>query len=472
MLFSSPTFLFVFLPAFLVLFWFLPAVRRSLLLGSSLLFYGWSEPIFLGVVLCSAGLDYLLGARLTRLPAESPVRERLVTIGVVGNVGILVVVKYTGFLVENCNAVAAWVGLPACPVPRIALPLAVSFIVFEKITYLVDLNRRAAPPASSFMNYLSYVFLFPKLLAGPIVRYRDLAAQLAAPSTPRFEDVRDGLLRFVQGLSKKVLLADPLGSFVDPIFAQPADTLTPSAAWLGIVSFMLQIYFDFSGYSDMAIGMGRVFGFRLRENFNQPYLATSFTDFWRRWHISLGSWVQQYLYRPLGGRRRVSEARGHVNSMICMLVIGLWHGASWTFVCWGLYHGLALAADHAFWLRWQQRLPRLVNIVLTIFPLTLSGVFFRCPTLARAADYFATLAGQAAPSPQPGILPPDIQAVLLVSTALVVAPMFRRPVPAGVSFDPAPAHRIPALAGGLALLMWSLGRVAVNTFHPFLYFRY
>jgi alginate O-acetyltransferase complex protein AlgI len=472
MLFSSPTFLFVFLPVVLASYWLLSAARRPLLLGSSLLFYGWSEPVFLGIVLCSAGIDYVLGAQLVRLPARSSGRRWLVTAGVAGNVGLLVAVKYSGFLTQNFNAAISLGGWPPAPVPKILLPLGISFIVFEKITYVVDLDRRAAPPAHSFIDYLSYVFLFPKLLAGPIVKYRDLAAQIAQPSTPRFEEVRDGLLRFVQGLAKKVLLADPLAVFTDPVFTLPPESLTPATAWAALFGFCLQFYFDFSGYSDMAIGLGHVFGFRLRENFHHPYLATSFTDFWKRWHISLSSWVQQYLFRPLGGRRRVSAARGYLNIMICMVVIGLWHGANWTFVIWGGCHGLAMVAEAAFLLRWQRRLPQLVNIARTDLLVMLSAVFFRCDTVDHALGYFRALAGRTPVNLQPVILNPDLQVLMLVGTAIVFAPLLRRPSQRWVSAEPAATHRPVAVAFGLVLLICSLGRMAVGTLRPFLYFRF
>lgn len=477
MLFSSPFFLFVFLPLFLGLYGLLPGLRRSVLLAGSLGFYAWGEPRFIPVVLASAALDYALGQRLVRLPLDSPARRALVAVGVAANVGLLVAVKYSAFIVENVNALLILVALPPWPVPRFTVPLGLSFIVFEKVTYVVDLHRRVTPPARSFRDYLSYVFLFPKLLAGPIVKYHDLAAQLARPGSPRFEDVRDGLLRFVWGFSKKVLLADTLAPFVDQVFGRPANEVWTTTAWLGLVGFWLQLYFDFSGYSDMAIGLGRVLGFRLRENFNHPCLATSFGDFWKRWHISLGSWVRQYLFRPLCGRGRVSRARGAVNLGVCMVVVGLWHGAAWTFVVWGLYHGLALVLEATLWRPWQRRLPRAVNLAVTLLGVMVSCVFFRSDSVGHALRYLGAMAGHPGPAAQPVVLPPEVRVCLLAGLVLIFAPLLQRrsaapsPPPAETA-PPPPTHRVLALTFGLVLLLCCLGRIAVGTFHPFLYFRF
>lgn len=468
MLFSTPFFLFVFLPVFFGLYWFLPS-RRQMLLAGSLIFYGWGEPVFLWVAFASACLDWVLGRYIYNLPPGRGRRKWLVAAGVASNLGLLIYAKYAAFAMQNLNAILASLGVSAFAVPKIALPLGVSFIVFEKITYLVDLYRHAARPAASLFDYLNYVFLFPKLLAGPIVKYHDIAGQLTRPSH-RYEDVRDGLLRFIRGLAKKVLIADALSPMADAVFKLPAAGLDPASAWLGLICFTLQIYFDFSGYSDMAIGLGRILGFKLQENFNTPYLATSFTDFWRRWHISLSSWIKEYLYIPLGGSR-VSPARSYANLCICFLLSGLWHGASWNFVIWGCYHGLVLAADRAFWLRWQERLPRFVNIGLTLFLVTVSWVFFRCETFTQALSFLQALAGTPASAPNDLFLEVNSTAtfaLLFVGTSVVFAPL--------LNFSPAEkmpaAHRAAALAAGFTLLLLCVGRMAVSTFHPFLYFRF
>jgi alginate O-acetyltransferase complex protein AlgI len=421
MLFSTPFFIFGFLPLFFALYWFLPK-RRQILLGGSMVFYAWSEPIFIWVVLLSACMDYVLGKFISTLEPGHGRRKWLVGVGVAGNLAMLVYAKYTAFAVVNLNALLGHLGGPLLAVPKIALPLGVSFIVFEKITYLVDLYRHKAKPAHSLFDYLNYVFLFPKLLAGPIVKYHDISEQLTQP-THTYEDVRDGLVRFIRGLAKKVLIADALSPVVDAVFNLDPGSLDTKSAWIGLACFTLQIYFDFSGYSDMAIGLGRILGFRLMENFNNPYLATSFTDFWRRWHISLSSWIKEYLYIPLGGSR-VSTARSYVNLCICFLLSGLWHGASWNFVIWGCFHGVILVADRAFWLRWQQVLPRFMNVALTLFLVCIGWVFFRCDTFTHAIGYLGVMF-----APQFGVtntifeeVNTSVYSMMLIGAFIVFAP--------------------------------------------------
>ena len=461
MLFSTPFFLFLFLPIFFLLYWFVPFRAPVLLLGS-LLFYGWGEPVFVWVFLASACCDWVLGWRIAKSGNWSKVA---LWVGIAGNLGLLIYSKYAGFGIENLNAILAGCHMQAFRVPVIALPLGVSFVVFEKITYLVDLHRGVAKPAQSLLNYINYVFLFPKLLAGPIVKYHDIADQLEQPSHC-YQDVRDGLIRFTIGLGKKMLIADFLAAPADEIFALPAYSLHPATAWLGVACYTLQIYFDFSGYSDMAIGLARVLGFRLQENFRNPYLATSFTDFWRRWHISLSTWIKEYLYIPLGGNR-VSPRRSYVNLCICFFLSGLWHGASWNFVIWGCFHGIGLVADRAFWLEWQKRLPRALNIAITILLVAQGWVFFRCETFSHACSYFKALAGAPASQVNPVFLGNDTVFVLFVAIALVLAPLIPKPT------QDAPAQtRVLQLAGVAVVLLLCVAWMGMSTFHPFLYFRF
>lgn len=470
MLFSTPVFLFLFLPVFFALYWVLPAlsgrwdraVRALALLAGSLLFYAWSEPRFVWVFLGSAAFDWLLGGQIAR---DGRWRRWLLGAGVAGNIGLLVYAKYTRFAVENLNALLASLHFAPLALPSIALPLGVSFIVFEKITYLVDLYRGAAKPAHSLLHYLNYVFLFPKLLAGPIVKYHDISAQLVAPSH-RFEDLREGLIRFLTGLAKKMWIADFLSTTVDKIFALDAAHLNTPTAWLGIVCFTFQIYFDFAGYSDMAIGLARILGFRLQENFRDPYLATSITDFWRRWHISLSTWIKEYLYIPLGGNR-VSVVRSYVNLCICFFLSGLWHGASWNFVIWGCYHGAGLVLDRLFWLKWQQRLPRPANVALTFLLAALGWVFFRCNTFGQACTFFTALAGLGSHAANDVFLTRDTRFILAVAVLLTLAPLVKLPR------LPLPElGRIPALAGAIVLFVLCVAGMSLSTFHPFLYFRF
>ena len=466
MLFSTPFFLFVFLPLFLGLYW-LSRPRRQLLLLGGVIFYGWAEPKFLWIVIGSAALDYALGFWIAKSP-NSRIRSTLVGIGVVTNLSMLGIVKYSGFAISNLNSFVQPLTGVHFLVPTFILPLGISFIVFEKITYLVDLKRGIAKPARSFLDYLNFVFLFPKLLAGPIIKYHEIASQLRRPSH-RLEDFREGTVRFVTGLAKKVLVADQLAIVVDPIFSLPTSNLDPATAWLGLIAFALQIYFDFSGYSDIAIGLARMLGFRLRENFNHPYLATSVTDFWRRWHISLSTWIKEYLYIPLGGSR-VSRVRGYVNLCLCFVLSGLWHGAAWNFVIWGCLHGIALVVDRAFWLRFQQRLPRLLCIAITLSYIVLTWVFFRCDTLGHAMGFLGALGGQNPHATNAVVPQTDTLLVLFAALGIVFAPLvmtqFRER-------RTEPEHsRVGALALTLVLVLVTIGRLTIGGFTSFLYFRF
>jgi alginate O-acetyltransferase complex protein AlgI len=465
MLFSTPFFLFVFLPIFFLLYWLLPGQRWILLFGS-LVFYGWSEPIFLCVVLLSALIDWILGRFIFAWP-EGRGRKWLVGLGVANNLGMLVYAKYTVFAISNLNLLLGQVGFSTISVPQIALPLGVSFIVFEKITYVVDLYRREAAPASSFLDYVNYVFLFPKLLAGPIIKYHDISRQLVQPSYG-YSDVREGLIRFITGLGKKVLIADSLAPVVDEVFKLPGAGLDASAAWIGLSFFLFQLYFDFSGYSDMAIGLARMMGFRLLENFRDPLLATSLTNFWQRWHISLTTWIRDYLYRPLRGRHHLSPARTYLNLWICFVLCGLWHGAAWNFVIFGCFHGLVLVADRTFWMRWQRHLPRLFNIAFTTFLLILSLAFFRSADLVQAGYCLRSLVGLGLSPGNSIVLRNDSIVFFVIALIIVYSPLLERLHPK----EWLERHRWPALTWACVLFLLCVGRMTVSTFEPFLYFRF
>lgn len=472
MLFNSGLFLFVFLPGLLSLYFAWPGRRNALLLGASIFFYAWAEPVFVWWALGSALLDYWLGGRIMRSRSDA-VRRGWVALGAVANLGLLVWFKYAGFAVRTAGSIARWLGASAADFPllQIALPIAISFIVFEKITYLVDLYRGTGRAAPNLRTYLLYVFLFPKLLAGPIVRYCDIEAQLAGRVVD-FANVRDGLVRFLCGLAKKVLLADHVARLADQVFALPPAQLDAAAAWLGLLGFTLQIYFDFSGYSDMAIGLSRMLGFRLRENFQTPYLAENFTDFWRRWHISLSTWIREYLYIPLGGNRG-STARTYGNLGLCFVLCGLWHGAAWTFLAWGVFHGMMLIAERMFWLEWQKKLPRIVRIALTFGLVSLSWVVF------RAADFtFAWRMLGALATPWEGgrdnliWCSPDNTAALGIGLGIVFAPLLPRWPDVVARYQRWTCRHEWELGTGVVLLLGVMSKIATDSFHAFLYFRF
>lgn len=342
MLFSSPVFLFLFLPVTLVLYACAPrSTKNAVLLVASLIFYAWGELEYAGVLLLSIIVNYAMGVWIDR--TQTSHRSHLVSLGVAANLAVLIVFKYAGFLSANASTGLNAIGIETVPFAPLPLPLGISFFTFQGISYLIDVGRRDVPAQRRLIDLSLYIAMFPQLIAGPIVRYGEISAALAS-RRHTLANVDAGLRRFVSGLARKMLLANPLGETADTILASAPGELSMGAAWLGITCYAFQIYFDFSGYSDMAIGLGRIFGFRIPENFHYPYTATSIRDFWRRWHITLSSWFRDYLYIPLGGNR-LSASRTTLHLLLVFFLCGLWHGASWNFVFWGLFHGALLGAE-------------------------------------------------------------------------------------------------------------------------------
>lgn len=467
MLFSTPIFLFYFLPVAVAGYFLMPrAGRNGWLLLFSCGFFFWGAPRFFFVIFASALLDYLLGSRMSGCGARG--RRWLVAVSLLNNLGILAYYKYTNFVFENVNALFSFLGWHTFTWEHVLLPIGVSFLVFEKITYIVDLYRGVAEPAGSLVRYLTYVFLFPKVLAGPIVKYHDLASQLGERAV-RFEDVYRGAVRFAYGLFKKVFLADALGEYVDAVFALPAGAVSTGDAWLAALCFTMQIYMDFSSYSDMAIGLARVFGFRLMENFRLPYLAGSFSEFWRRWHISLSTWIRDYVYIPLGGSREGTR-RTYRNLFLSFLASGLWHGANWTFVLWGVYHGLFVILDRAVLGRWQQRLPRAVCVAAAFFFLLLGWILFRSPDVGYALSYVGRLFVYQPVAPALGNFLLVGRPVLAALGGALVLSFLPGLLPR-CSWE-AQGGRLLWGGVGVCLLVLALSKAVTATFHPFLYFRF
>ncbi len=469
MLFYEPLFLFLFFPAVLAAFLAVrhrPGGRAGVLLAASLLFYLWSEPLFVPVVLATCVADYGLALLVARGSRGA------LAAGVLLNAGLLGYYKYAGFAVDNLDALLGSAGLRPWHVARVALPIGVSFIVFEKITYLVDIARGRSRPAPGFPTYLLYVFLFPKLLAGPIIKYHELEAQLRAHGRDRGSDLLEGFRRFMLGVVKKVVLADTLASGADMVFATPAAQLGSADAWRGVLFFTFQIYIDFSAYSDMAIGLARMFGFRLNENFDRPYIACSVTEFWRRWHISLTSWIREYLYIPLGGNR-VAPWRRYANLWVCFLASGLWHGAAWTYVAWGAYNGVFLVLERLFLLRWLDRLPRPVANLAT-FAVTMAGwLVFRATSARQVGTMLAVMAQPGRVGTVVGLWwTAPMMAALMASALLSFLPRvpgFDRAAE-GVLAAPAGRATLDALLG-LAFVL-AIAKALADPFRPFLYFRF
>lgn len=382
MAFSTFLFIFYFFPVFFIIYYLLPKRYRNVyVLIASYLFYSWASPVGAMILLASSALDYFLGNEIAS--SVRPSRKKLLlAAGVIVNLGILFYFKYFNFFGGELNRLLTLAGFSAIPWNKVVFLIGVSFFTFHKIGYLVDVYARRVERAPGFLEYANYVAFFPKLMQGPITPYRDMAPQFREREHS-LENVFNGLFRFFIGLAKKVLIADAMGNVADKVFALSSGDLTTGFAWLGCVCYTLQIYFDFSGYTDMAIGIARMMGFSIMENFNRPYIAQSFTEFWRRWHISLTAWFREYLYIPLGGNR-VARWRTYLNLWIVFLISGLWHGANWTFIVWGVYHGIFLVIDRAFWTEKSKRLSAAIKVPLTFTLVAIGWVIFRSENIGNA----------------------------------------------------------------------------------------
>lgn len=378
MVFSSMVFLCVFLPAAFCLHLLLPGMRAKnfLLVVASLVFYAYGEPIYVILLVASSAGNYILA----RLTGECPkIRKLTMTLAVVINLGLLVIFKYSGFLVETFNSVTG----AGIPVPHVRMPIGISFFTFQALSYVLDVYRGDASVQKNFGKVLLYISFFPQLIAGPIVKYHDVEAEINnRKQTP--EEIGKGIRRFIAGLSKKILIANTMGLVADNLFGAAATGITGPGAWLGAVSYMLQIYFDFSGYSDMALGLGMMFGFHFHENFDYPYISASIREFWRRWHMSLSGWFKEYLYIPLGGNRR-GKFRTVVNKMIVFVCTGIWHGASFNFLFWGIYHGFFLMLEEyiPFIGKKGGKLKSFFQHVYALLVVCVGFVFFRADTMKQ-----------------------------------------------------------------------------------------
>ncbi len=468
MVFSSHLFLFYFLPPVLALYYACPRPWRALFLTLvSYLFYGWANPWFVFLMLFSTIIDYAAGKLIVGEWGASPAPERQrragVALSVVVNLTLLGVFKYLGFAQANLNWILEHLGRPTMEVFRVTLPVGISFYTFQSMSYSIDLYRGQARPARSFLDFACYVSLFPQLVAGPIVRYHELAEQLVE----REHSVRKfglGVLFFVAGFVKKILFANPCGEVADAAFG--AGTLAAPEAWVGVLGYAFQIYFDFSGYSDMAVGLGLMLGFEFPRNFCHPYRADSITDFWRRWHISLSTWLRDYLYIPLGGNRR-GVATTYRNLILVMFLGGLWHGAEWTFVVWGMIHGAALIAER---LMGKQPLyanaPRALRVIVTFGLILLTWVFFRAEGIGAAWAYLgAMFAGGLQPTLSAGVLysPDHLLALFAAAGAVWLLPD---------TWELVEPVTVTKARWALVLMLVAVVVMFTQAYNPFLYFRF
>ena len=463
MVFSSLSFLFFFLPCTALLY-FIGRGRRfrnGVLLCASLLFYAWGEPRYVPVLLAAAAVAWLGGLCMARGGRWRKPAFLLTVILLLGN---LFFYKYLGFAAENLGRL---LGRELSP-PAVALPLGISFYTFQILSYVIDLYRGQVGLQRSYFSLLLYVSFFPQLIAGPIVRYRSIE-QALAERRESLEQIVRGLERFALGLGKKVLLANAAARIAETIYAGDPAVYGAGALWLAALAYTLQIYFDFSGYSDMAIGLGRIFGFDFPENFNYPYTALSITEFWRRWHISRSSWFRDYVYIPLGGNR-VSRLRWLRNLLIVWALTGLWHGASWNFVLWGLYYGLLLAAEKLFLGRLLEKLPRLLRWALTFLVVMLGWVLFNLTDFAQLADVLGRMF-RFAPTDWAAMLADDLslaKAALVLPAGLLCALPLTRRLRQAEGLWP----ELARMAGSLVLLLLSLMLLFSTRYNPFIYFRF
>jgi alginate O-acetyltransferase complex protein AlgI len=483
MLFSSIIFLFQFLPLCLLLYFLAgKRLRNLLLLIASLVFYAWGESYYVLLMLVSILVNYLCGLMIDRYRGRQAARGFFIS-AIAFNVLSISVFKYANFLVDNLNTLLSQVGVGPIELAPIHLPIGISFFTFQAMSYAVDVYRRDASVQRSPLNIGLYIALFPQLIAGPIIRYHDIAAQLIRRRV-RLDDFSYGIERFVVGLGKKVLIANQVAIIADQIFSMPYETLTPGVAWLGVLCYTLQIYFDFSGYSDMAIGLGRMFGFHFLENFNYPYFSRSIREFWRRWHISLSSWFRDYLYIPLGGNH-AGPLRTYLNLLIVFFLCGLWHGASWNFVIWGLLHGLFLVIERLGFEKILNRCWSPLRHLYVMLVVCTGWVFFRTENLSAAIHYLAAMAGL---NPSLDLQQqPFVQVDFYIRLAIAAGILFSTPVlrPLRGSIEgiigigrPKAADVLSGSIGilntlALAVLFYaSVLFLAAGAYNPFIYFRF
>lgn len=471
MVFSSHIFLFYFLPLSLLAYYCMPRRAKNVLMTAvSYIFYGWSNPLFTLLMFVSTLIDYCCGLIIGLAPADNIRRRKAgVVAAIISNLSLLAFFKYTGFAMESYNQLFLLFGIDGfdlVPVLHFLLPLGISFYTFQSMSYSIDVYRGDAVCIRNFLDFACFVSMFPQLVAGPIIRFQEVADQLAS-RTHTFEKFARGVAFFSLGMAKKVLLANSCGKIADTAFA--AGTLHWLDSWFGIVAYSFQIYFDFSGYSDMAIGLGLMFGFVFAKNFDSPYRSASITEFWQRWHISLSTWLREYLYIPLGGNRK-GEVRTAINLAIVMLLGGLWHGASWNFVIWGAIHGILLGSERLFGKKpFYAVLPKGLRIAVTFVLVLIAWVFFRAETFAGALSYLGSMFGLVAV--------PDTSLILdgllytpysLLAMAIAAAIVWRSPQ----TWDWTRQLGAGKVAMVVIVFALTVAVLSMQSYNPFIYFNF
>ena len=470
MLFSSITFLFIFLPLTLLLYYLVPfRMKNYVMLAASLIFYAWGEPVYIILMILSIILNYFCGQDIYEKRDNARAMKMSLMFGVVMNLLILGFFKYYGLLMDTINAI-----LPIdIPYRVLALPIGISFYTFQAMSYLIDVYRKEVKPQENVLYFALYISMFPQLIAGPIVRYIDIEEQLKERSINSTK-FGEGAMYFIRGLAKKVVLANTFGSVYEQVAAMQMGSFSTLTAWVGAIAYAFQIYFDFGGYSDMAIGLGKMFGFEFLPNFNYPYIAKSITDFWRRWHISLSTWFREYVYIPLGGNR-CTPSRHILNLLIVWMLTGLWHGAQWNFMFWGLYYGVILILEKYLWGSKIEKLPSAVQHIYAFVLILFGWVFFFSPTLGYAGQYLKVMFGIGAK----GIF--DKQGFFMIFTNwLLIVIAILASAPRGYKllkkitgrWQSEEVRAIVTCAVYIAMFLLCIAFLVTETYNPFLYFRF
>lgn len=470
MLFSSITFLFIFLPLTLLLYYLVPfRMKNYVMLAASLIFYAWGEPVYIILMILSIILNYFCGQDIYEKRDNARAMKMSLMFGVVMNLLILGFFKYYGLLMDTINAI-----LPIdIPYRVLALPIGISFYTFQAMSYLIDVYRKEVKPQENILYFALYISMFPQLIAGPIVRYIDIEEQLKERSINP-NKFGEGAMYFIRGLAKKVVLANTFGAVYEQVAAMQMGSFSTLTAWVGAIAYAFQIYFDFGGYSDMAIGLGKMFGFEFLPNFNYPYIAKSITDFWRRWHISLSTWFREYVYIPLGGNR-CTPSRHILNLLIVWMLTGLWHGAQWNFMFWGLYYGVILILEKYLWGNKIEKLPSAVQHIYAFVLVLFGWVFFFSPTLGYAGQYLKVMFGIGAN----GIF--DKQGFFMIFTNwLLIVIAILASAPRGYKllkkitgcWQSEEVRAIVTCAGYIAMFLLCIAFLVTETYNPFLYFRF
>ena len=470
MLFSSITFLFIFLPLTLLLYYLVPfRMKNYVMLAASLIFYAWGEPVYIILMILSIILNYFCGQDIYEKRDNARAMKMSLMFGVVMNLLILGFFKYYGLLMDTINAI-----LPIdIPYRVLALPIGISFYTFQAMSYLIDVYRKEVKPQENVLYFALYISMFPQLIAGPIVRYIDIEEQLKERSINSTK-FGEGAMYFIRGLAKKVVLANTFGSIYEQVAAMQMGSFSTLTAWVGAIAYAFQIYFDFGGYSDMAIGLGKMFGFEFLPNFNYPYIAKSITDFWRRWHISLSTWFREYVYIPLGGNR-CTPSRHILNLLIVWMLTGLWHGAQWNFMFWGLYYGVIFILEKYLWGSKIEKLPAAVQHIYAFVLVLFGWVFFFSPTLGYACQYLKVMFGIGAK----GIF--DKQGFFMIFTNwLLIVIAILASAPRGYKllkkitgcWQSEEVRTIVTCAVYIAMFLLCIAFLVTETYNPFLYFRF